>query len=332
MPLNLVNTADDFVSAVRRDAFTANSDDNWPPANILGIADDCLTGPIASALKREKQGYFQKDYDVQLVAGQAYYDVPQDAMWNGTELIQLIDKTTGLIGSQLSDATSSTRWMYGFGVGGTPVAYYMDDTQIVLCGTPQATDVAAYSMTVSTYRRPGKLVVLANAARVVSVNSITQVVTTSTQPTSWATDAVDVYTSGSPYRIDFYGRNSPNTLRVSNATMTTGGAGTTLTFAPFIAAASFAKIQPGDVVNITGQTCFPDLPVNCVPYLRKMTQQTLLTAQTDPQGLQAYLATMATEMALFIKGTANRKDGTPRKLSLFNAAAMSFMRRGYRRE
>ncbi len=320
------NDSTALLAAVRRDCFLAASDDNWSSDRILAIADDC-TLKIAAALKKTKQDWFQHDFEVVLVALQKNYDVPESAMWSSIENGFLVDKTTSLIVSRVNNVSSSNRIQYqavNTLAGGIPVALWLDHTQIVLEPAPDSNSVTAYSMTVSAYRRPGQLVATTEVVNVTAVNSVTQTLTTSARPASWA---VDPYTSGTPYRLDLYSRTLPNTLVLQNQLLTAPST-TALTFSPSITAAAFAKITVGSVVSIKGTSPYPDLPPEAVPYLREMIQKVILTAQSDVGTLQVYLAEKADEAANFMRGMANRHDGAPKKLSLRNAGASRFASNG----
>lgn len=321
------NNTTALLAAVRRDAFIATSDSNWGDARILGIADDC-TLRIAAALKRAKQDWFQEDYDVVLVEDQSEYDVPETAMWSSIENAFLRDITTGKIVSEINNVSSSNRRMFeGTNTSsvGIPRALWLSHSQITLMPAPDANAVASYSMTVSAYRRPGQLVAVSECVNVTAVNSVTQELTITTRPSSWTTDA---YTSGTPYRVDVYNRNLPNTQLLRNQ-LVTSPSSTSLLFSPSVTAEAFATISVGDVVAMKSTSCYPDLPPEAVPYLREMIQQSILTSQTDSQALQAYLTAKADEAARFVRSMSNRHDGRPRKLSQYNAAATRFTR-GFR--
>ena len=323
MPASDNNTTA-LLAAIRRNSFIATSDTNWGDTRILGIADDC-TLEIASALKRAKQDWFQDDFDVTLVSGQAEYDVPEPAMWSSIENAFLRDKTTGKIVSSINTVSSSNRQMFDGANVTTSGALWLNHSQIVLTPAPDANTVTRFSMTVSAYRRPGQLVLPAECVNVTAVNSVTQTLTITTRPSSWVTDA---YTSGTPYRVDLYDRTRPNTLLLRDRTVTSP-LSTSLVFSPSITAAEFATIAVGDTVAMKNTSPYPDLPDEGVPYLRRMVIQTMLTSQTDLQALQIYLTKEADAAALFIRSMSNRHDGRPKKLSQYNAGAARFIRRGF---
>lgn len=313
-----------LIDAVRRDSFMAQSgqSDNWTDARILGVADDCTLKWVAPALKRTKQGWFRIDFDIPMVTEQTRYDTPQEAMWNGVEAIWLENPTSRIIEGKVSVVDDSNRMQYGWDTPGIPQYAWFDHTQIVFSPAPSADVVSACSMTASAYRRPAQLVLPSETARITALNSVTQTVTITTRPSTWTTDT---YTSGSPYRVDFYDRDLPNTRLLWNKTVSSATV-TAIVFAPTITAASFAMLSVGDVVTMKSTSPYPDLPPDGVPFLRDMIVRTILTAQTDMQGLQVYLGQQSEALGNFLRGMSNRADGSPRKLSLSNAGTARFMR------
>ncbi len=325
------NNTTALLAAVRRDCFTANSDDNWADDKILGIADDCIL-QIAGALKKTKQDWFNDDFDVALVASQHGYDVPEEAMWSSIENAYLVDKTTGRLVSEFNVISSSNRTMFQNldSLTGVPSSVYLNNSELIFSPAPDANAVAAYSCTVSAYRRPAQLCLPSVTARVTAVNSVTQTMTVSGTPSTWAAEAPDPYTTATPWRLDVYNRRLPNTRELWNKTITIPTS-TAYVFLPTITAAEFASIHVGDVLALRGTSPYVDLPPEAVPFLRQMIKKVILTAQTDSQALQVYLAEKADEAAQFIKGMSNRADGSPRKLSQYNAGTSRFMRRGIMR-
>ncbi len=325
MPVAADNDSTALVAAVRRDLFTAGSDDNWTDEKILAIADDCLL-EISGALKAIKQEWFAKDFDLAIEADVGEYELPEQTAWGSLENVYLVEIATGRIVKELGNVSSSQRPLYqpgNDGLSGTPAAAYFRDDTIVLSPVPDDNAVSIYSVTVAGYREPGQLCKTSEVVRVTAVNSVTQTLTVSTRPSSWATDS---YTSGTPYRVDVYGRNKPNAQLLWNK-LVTAPSSTAFIFSPSITAAEFASISVGDVVTMKDTTPYVDLPRGAVPYLRRMVKKVITTAQTDTQALQAYLSQEAQAAALFIAGMKNRHDGKAKKISLLHAGAARFMRR-----
>lgn len=354
------NDSSAFIAAVRRDLFLARSDDNWSDEDILGVADDCLCGPIAAALKAAKQEFFACDFDVELVADQSTYDLPGGSMWSSIENAYLIDKTTGRIVSTFLNISESQRPLQQPGndnLSGTPQAVWMQHTQLNLTPAPDSNAVASYSLTVAGYRRPGKLIKTDQCARFLPlaipasvdadmVGSMYLYSSTSTAamtslPSLWVADS---WGRGNPdhpyigtYDVEFYGAYDPHTRRMPSvcvASITSSGPSNPLaanfdpadTYTP-LAVETYNLIQKSDVICPAGTTPFVSLPREGLPYLRRMVMKTISVAQTDPQALQAYLAEESAALAAFMKGMKNRHDGKGRKVSLWNAAGSRFMRR-----
>lgn len=348
-----------LVAAVRRDLFLAQSDDNWPDESILGIADDCLCGPIAAALKAAKQEFFAADFDVPLVADQGSYDLPVGSMWSSIENAYLVDKTTGRIVATFENISESQRPLHqpgNDGLSGIPQAAWLQHTQLNLTPAPDSNAVAAYSLTVAGYRRPGKLIKTDQAARLqplaipatadnqmnAAMYSYSMAIVAMTSlPSLWISDRWGLGNPDHPgsatYDVEVYGAYDPHTRRLPSivvASITSTGSVTAMiadfdpanTYTP-LQLADYNKIQKSDVLVPAGTTIYVALPLEGIPYLRRMIRKTILTAQTDAQALQEYLAEESAALANFMKGMKNRHDGKGRKVSLYHAAGSRFMRR-----
>lgn len=314
-----------LLAAIRRDSFMAQSgqSDNWTPARLLGVADDCTLRYVAPALKKTKQGWFREETVITMAASVSRYDTPQEGMWNAIENMFLVNASDGSFYGNVDVVDESNRQLYSWSTPGTPTVAWFENSQLVLSPAPSAAIVTAYSLTASYYRRPSQLVLVSDTVRVTAVNSVTQTLTLSgTRPAAFVADA---YTSGTPYRIDIINRNLPNTRILANQ-LVSAPSTTAFTFSPTITAANFAKITVGSVVASAGTSPYPDLPPEGVPFLRDMVVRSVLTSQTDVQALQVYLGQQAEALGNFLRGMGNRADGSPRKLSLANAGAARFIR------
>jgi hypothetical protein len=323
MPAPLYDTAK-FISDVRRDCFLAVADTNWTDPRILGIADDALVSLIAPVVKRTKQEWYATDYALTLVANQADYDVPQEAMYNGIEAAWLRYTSDNRLAGKLLSIQGSERGAYDNVMTGsvtTPTAFYFRNTQIRFTPPPDGTAATEYNVLLGYYRRPAQLVLPTDTCIATAIDSPSLTVTTSSQPTYFTTNGPDVYTSGSPYRVDVYARNTPNTRKLENLTCTAPSL-TTLTFNGSVTAAQVALIDPGDIITVRGTTCFPDIPADAHPTLKTLVCEAITKAQTDRAAYEMTVKTSLERLQAMLLGMSNRADGSPKKLSLANAPVM----------
>lgn len=312
-----------LIAGVRRDCFLATSDANWTDQKIMGIADDCTLSHIAPVFKATKQDWFQDDIYVPLVASVTAYDLPEEAMWNAVDKIWLVERSTGRIVNDngLNYINASQRGMVQSTVAAPPVAYWTSQTQFTLNAPPDSTLASTYQLLVSFYRRPAQLVLTTDVCTVTAVSSATLIASVTSLPSYMTTNGPDTYTSGSPYRLDVWDRNLPNTRLIGNATA--AATGTTLfTFNGSVTAAQVALVSAGDIISVHGTSKYPDMPPEAMPFLRKLVGKTITMAQKDDVGLQSYIEGQKAELTDVLKGISNRADGTPKKLSMRQAGAI----------
>lgn len=319
---------DELLEGVKRDCFLATSDENWSDSRILGVAHDQIIGEIAGRLKNTKQNWFESRGSITLSTTKVAYDLPEEAMFGSVESIHLRDRSTGNIVNKLILAQPSQIGMYQSDNPTIPVAFFLDQTQIVLPNLPDSTSVSTYDLQVSYYRRPCKLVLLTDVctATVIAAQSIT----TTTQPTYFTTNAPDPYTSGTPSRVDVWNRLTPYTRKLANATCSLNS-GTSITFNGSVTTAQVNTISAGDIVSVHGTTIFPDLPPEVMPLLRRFVAREIKMAQ-GAADYQRYADRLDKDWANVLRGLGKRTDGTPTKLSLYNAgAAQTISMRRWRR-
>lgn len=312
-----------LLTGVRRDCFLAASDENWTDTRIMAIADDCTLSQIAPTFKATKQDWFQADKTIPLVASVTAYDLPEEAMWSGVDKVWVIETATGRITNEkgLNYVNASQRGQVQTQQAGVPSAFWSNQTQLVINAPPDATTVATYSLLVSFYRRPAQLVLTTNVCTVTAVSSVTMIASVTTIPSYMTTNGPDTYTSGSPYRLDVWDRTLPNTRLIGNATASSGSS-TLFTFNGDVTAAQVALISAGDVVSVHGTSKYPDMPPEAMPFLRNLVGKTILMAQKDAAGLEAYISAQMVLLTNVIKGMSNRADGSPKKMSMRNAGAL----------
>lgn len=313
-----------LLSAVRRDCFLAASDENWSDYRILGIADDCTLSQIAPTFKATKQDWFQADHSIPFVASVTAYDLPEEAMWGGVDKVWIVESSTGRILNPdgLNYINASQRGLVQTTQPGAPIAFWSNQTQININAPPDSTTVSTYEMLVSYYRRPAQLVLTTDIVTVTAVSSVTLIASVTTIPSYITTNGPDVYTSGSPYRLDVWDRDLPNTRLIGNATASSSSS-TLFTFNGSVTAAQVATINPGDIISVKGTSIYPDMPPEAMPFLRNLVGKTITMAQKDDVGLAAYIEDQQSKLANVIKGASNRADGSPKKLSMRQAGALN---------
>ncbi len=305
-------TSDDFVTEVKRDFHLPASQPQWTPANILAVADKMLLRRVIPALIGVGDGYYRETVDVTLVAGQASYDLPRYAMYNNIHQA-LLTNAAGDIAEIEVIGPSDLRHRNSVGTG-NPRTLHFEANQVTLNPAPSAGSLSSWpTLRLWIYRRPGRLVPVSSAAKVLTVVGTT-VTYTSTKPTTFsATSVHDFYNGESPFR------------RVGSAITATGSpGGTQQTFA----SANAALLSVDDYVCVRDETVFPDCAIEVVPFLQELTGASISKSQGDSQALETSIREIVQDMMQAIGVSANRAEAQARTLSLLHSP---FVRRSRRR-
>ena len=292
-------TSDDLVTDIERDSFTPAAQDQFTAVQKLKIADDELQESLAPILVALDMGYFLEAADTALVSGQSGYDFDRYAMWNKVRRVELLD--AGGNPREIDLVTPEQRQNYDITNNGSPAAFELSHTQIVLLPTPAT---ATETLRQWIYRRPGRLVPVTSAAVVQSVDTGTGVVTyTASKPSTFTASSVhDFYRGTSPFR------------RVGTAATATASGGATLqTFST----ANAALLQAGDYVCVRDETVFPAVPIELVPFLKDLVIRSLARTQMDQAAYQVARAEIVDRAkAAMAAGPGARAVGHPKKISI----------------
>lgn len=288
-------TSDDLVTAIQRDSYLPAAQRNFPPATLLRIADDEILSGLAPMLVSLQQGYFEEDSDQTLTVGQRRYDYDQFAMFGKFRHVEILD--AGGVPRKVFQITEEQAIDYGLTTG-RPTGLLMEQAQFALFPLPDY----AYTLRQKIYRRPGRLVPVAQAAQVQSVDTGTGIVTyTGAKPGTFDASS----------RHDFYRGNSPFRRVGTNITATASPGANTQTFST----ANAALLQAGDWVCIVNETVFPAIPIEIQPSLKDLVVKSLTRTQGDQQQYQTQRAEIiAKAQAIIVMG--NRVVGNPKRVSI----------------
>lgn len=294
----LVDT-DELVSNVKRDMYAPIPQDTFSPQAILSIADDILYMDIFPLLKSFNEGFMLESVDSNFVAGQAAYDLPKYAMWNAVYLVQRT-RDGNAVFPDYTRIEISQLMAYQVTQQGIPWAYYLLDNTVNFVPTPKDALTDAYRLWI--YRRPGRMVPTSNAAKVLSVDKVTGIVTYSgTIPST--------YTASSTH--DFYSITSPFRRLATNITAT-GRAGATQTFP----VPSVQSLNPGDWVCLLDETVIPPISMELVGFLSDLVIKSLARTQGDYESynIQKQEVMEKIKAAMIVPG--NRTVGKSKQITL----------------
>lgn len=167
------------------------SEKAWTDARLLEAATDALQGPVAAYLKRMREDFFLRAYEVQTVAGQRAYRLPTRALGGGSRAVSLIvgagrPRPLGRIAIQQN--------AYQADALGEPTSFWLEASELHLSPTP----AGAYTLLLPYEMRPAALVVTAAAAIIVNVTPTT--ITVAASPAAFGSlRSYDVVRASSPF-------------------------------------------------------------------------------------------------------------------------------------
>lgn len=185
------DTTSFLVPNIRRRAFLPVSEKAWTDARLLEAATDALQGPVAAYLKRVREDFFLRQYELQTVGGQRAYRLPPRALGGGARAVSILvgagnPRRLGRIATQQNTYRSDAL--------GEPTGFWLEASELHLTPTP----AGVYTLLLPYEMRPADLVVTASAAVIVNVTSTT--ITVAASPGAFVTGAkYDVVRAASPF-------------------------------------------------------------------------------------------------------------------------------------
>lgn len=306
-------TTDDLITELKRDSFLPAAQSQWTPTKFLALADKLVLRRIIPAFLGIGDGFYREYTDVTLILSQAGYDLPRYAILNKIHQAMLLGSDGETLGAMLRKDPPDLKYWNAIG-SGTPRMLRLEGNQIIVSPKPNAGALTTWpSMRVWFYRRPGRMVPVASARTVLSVNTGNGLVTyTATIPSTFTSSSThDVYRPTSPFR------------RAVSAAVATASGASTQTFS----LANAALIQAGDTVNVLDETCYPPCPIEVVPFLEELMISSMSRTQGDKNALEASMKEIVDDMMLLVGAAANRADAMPQVASLMNSPFVRGMRR-----
>ena len=251
----------DLITAVRRKGRIPDSVPDYTDAVILAEADDVISSYMTEALSSLRNGYWVVQTDTALTVGTSAYEIPTDCTGDSLEGVYLVDSTgreQRLAHVPISD---SGKIILSSTSTGTPRAFCLRDSDVVLMPTPNS---AAVSVRVRYMQRRGRLVATTACALITAKNVGALTVTSATQPALFVDDTYyDIVRATPPFR-----------RVVSNALVDNIAGAFIYTFDT--QAVTGVQTTGTDYLCLTGETCVIQLPVELHSALALMTAGAIL--------------------------------------------------------
>ena len=236
----------------------------FPPVTVLRMADTQLELAIVPVILSTRAAHFRTSVDY-VTTEAAVYPIPEYAMNRSLQNVAYVSPTgeeSALTpvdhDREMEEGVSWYSWATGF-LGGRQ-GYYVSGDDLVLFPAP----AAGKTLRVYYYRRPNRLVEENDAARVISVNPGTGVVTCATVPGAWAIGTSLCCVAGKPgFALRFEARAITG---VASPTVTLG---------------DVTGIVAGDYLALEGDSPIPQLPVEAHALLAQKTVCKILESLGD---------------------------------------------------
>lgn len=318
-----LKTADDLLTDFKRDSYIPASQGNYDDPQLLAVADKVILKTVVPLLKSLDSGWYNGFTDIALSTTTDSYALPRYAMFGALRRVALVKASTGEEVAELGLFSTGDQQLYRSASSGTPDCFELNHNLMRLNRTPAASDVSNYLMRVWYWRRPGRLVKVANAAVVLSFNAgagAGTVTYTGAPPTGFTTTSLhDFYSATYPFRRE--GQN----LAATNL------AGAVQTFSPTIVAGLVVNgLVAADYACLEDETVFPDVPIELFPFLSDLMELQLSRAKKDAAAIaDAYKATLDDMRNAVASGPGERVQGKRRKMSLLNSGLIMAGRRRF---
>lgn len=271
-------TADDLIARVKMYDFSSGAQIQYEDPDILRFADDVIKSDIAPFLMEQNENFYLVNEDINYVAAQEAYDLPEFAMYNMIHSCKHL--TTDGTEFNLEPVPVNRTYVRNYLSPGQPSNYYIEDNKIHFFPAPAS---ALDKYRIFYYKRPSFLTKTANVAIITNVNKITGVLTYAAVPATGFTASSfhDFYSSRSPF--NYLGQN----IQASAL------AGLTQTF-PI---PSVQNLSVGDAVAVTTYTHVPDIPMEMFLLLVNIVIMRIAKAQGDKSKYQMSTSEIQQKMA-----------------------------------
>lgn len=220
---------------------------DYTDARLLIELSDELRTTFSRAVTQARSGYWLKQQFTTVVAGTAKYPIPRRAVIGGLENLSIADSSGKYYKLDEVSETHSQNYELASGQIGEVKKYVVRADQVVLLPTPSQ----AYTLRMSYYVRPSRLVTAQTAGLVTAVNATARTITVNSVPADKDTGltivtgaTLDVVHPSGWCELPLVGMAS--TLAASTFTI----AGT----------APMDEVLVGDYVRAADQTDWPCLP------------------------------------------------------------------------
>jgi len=296
-------TSRKLITSIKRRAFIPRSQETFTEDDLLEMATEEVNISLMRQLIGSRGDYLVYNHDEPLLEDTFRYAIPDRAHGNKLREVTVVD-ANGLVQCELSqvDLDEVRDYQDSFSTVNYSNTFYLQNNEVVL--TSSSFNSSGYSLRMSFYLRPNKLVLDERAATVNSIvdnNDGTTTFSFMTLPRHFT----------NLLQYDITCCKSPN--KIVNYNLVPVSVNTTLKTIVFNTA-DIAGVIVGDYVTQAEETIVPNLPTEYHPILAQLVAVACLEAMGDEQNKQSAerkLKKMQDDVSFIV---ANRVEGAHKKI------------------
>lgn len=286
-------TTSALIDSIKRKGSFPSNQSLFSDTDFVEILDGELRTYVIPFVLKAREEYFVTSEDFSIVSGTASYEIPSKAIGKKLRALYTVSSTGDLVEIPRlnpEDIAIDRRLI-------RPYGYYLQGDNVILYPTP----TTAGTLRMFYYKRPNKLVVVDNAAKIASVNTGTYEVTLESLPTSWTTlTSLDVIDKDPSFKTKLEGFTSAT---VSGVVIT-------------VTSAQISYFEAGDYIAESGESPIPQIPVECLDLLVQSSIVKCLEAMGDQTGgYQAAATKLAQLEGDILEVVSQRVEGNPKKIT-----------------
>jgi len=281
-------TTGDLLASVSRLAFVPAGQITFTNEEILAIADEETQTKIMPRLMAIREEYFVFPYTTAITQNKRLYAIPPRSIGGMVREVRRVNSNGTYIDLERIEPESVQGEQTG-----TPAQFYLEGESVALYPTPSA---SSDTLQISFFIEQGKLVDVTQSAIISNIDTITNIVTLASIPSTWASGLFDLTSAkgNQAYRaIDSQGTVSSNTIQFTSLPST---------------------LEVGDYVTLAETSALIQLPRNMRAVLSQATAARLLEAQNQP-GAEKMAETAVMSLEASIRMLSPRVHGASRTLT-----------------
>lgn len=306
-----------LIESIKRRCSVPTSQLTYTEEDIVLLANDELQGEVVPLIMSTRDEYFVDYVDVNSPAD-GIIPIPAEAVGAKLRTVAYVQQSSPLLLINLPLLNLDV--VAGVGAnfinGLTFTGFYLQDNNICLhpnTSVPQGTQIRIYY-----YRRSLVLAAPDQYGQIVSIDKNSNTVVLSNLPLDWKSgDEINAVSQDPNFKITL---EKATIVSVSS---------------PSVILSSVDGLSVGDYVTQYGYSAIPQIPVEAHSYLAQLTAAKLLEGLGDERGMSIALKKAETLKEGVLTMTANRVDGSPKKVISPNggvriASSLRGIRRGSR--